>query len=162
MVIQVSMDRVQKFLYGCATKLHLTPAELFLRLRWFSSWHLVICGTLPNKVSFKVIYCCPYLILYLIFAGSKHQVLCHSWNNGHEFHHQGWVMWVLAHLTSIGSDNALAPVWHQAIIRTNAGMLSGPMWTNFNEIWIKIQYFTRKWIWKCLQYVSHFVSISLC
>ena len=42
-------------------------------------------------------------------------------------------------LTVIGSDNGLSPVRHQAIIWTNAGILSiGPLGTNFREILVKI------------------------
>ena len=37
-------------------------------------------------------------------------------------------------LTIIGSDNGLSPGWCQAIILTNAGILSGPLGTNFTEI----------------------------
>ena len=38
----------------------------------------------------------------------------------------------------IGSDNGLSDV-RQAIIWTNAGMLfTGPLGTNFSEIWIKL------------------------
>ena len=45
-----------------------------------------------------------------------------------------WENWL-----SISSDNGLAPIRHQAIILTNAGLLSiGPLGTNFSEIWIKI------------------------
>ena len=44
---------------------------------------------------------------------------------------------------SIGSDNGLPPIWRQAIIWTNAGLLSmGPLGTNFSEILIKIQNFS--------------------
>ena len=40
---------------------------------------------------------------------------------------------------SIGSDNGLSPIRRQAIIWTNAGLLSiGPLETNFSEILIKI------------------------
>ena len=43
---------------------------------------------------------------------------------------------------SIGSDNGLAPIRCQAIIYTNAGLLSiGPLGTNFSEILIKIHFF---------------------
>ena len=35
----------------------------------------------------------------------------------------------------IGSDNGLLPIWCQAIIQNNAGLLQiGPLGTNFNEI----------------------------
>ena len=46
-------------------------------------------------------------------------------------------------LVSIGSDNGLSPIRHQAIIQTNAGSLStGPLGTNFSEILIEIQNFS--------------------
>ena len=55
-------------------------------------------------------------------------------------------------LTSIGSKTSLAPGRHQAIVRTNIGiMLIGPLGTNFSEILIEIQTF-----------VGHFVSASMC
>ena len=41
-------------------------------------------------------------------------------------------------VTIIGSDNGLSPGRHQAIIRTNAGiLLIRPLGTNFNEILIE-------------------------
>ena len=44
---------------------------------------------------------------------------------------------------SIGSDNGLLPVQHQAITWTNADLLSiGPLGINFSEIWIKKQKFS--------------------
>ena len=44
---------------------------------------------------------------------------------------------------SIGSDNGLSPIRRQAIIWTNAGILSiGPLWTNFSEIRIEIHNFS--------------------
>ena len=44
---------------------------------------------------------------------------------------------------SIGSDNGLSPIRRQAIILTNAGLLSiRPLGTNFSEIVIKIQNFS--------------------
>ena len=47
--------------------------------------------------------------------------------------------------TIIGSDNGLSPGRRQAIIQTNAGILSvGPLGTNFNEISIRIQTFSLK------------------
>ena len=48
-------------------------------------------------------------------------------------------------ITIIGSDNGLSPGRHQAIIWTNAGLLSIELLgTNFNEIGIKIQPFSYK------------------
>ena len=43
----------------------------------------------------------------------------------------------------IASDNGLSPIQYQAIIWTNAGLLSiGPLGTNFSKILIKIQNFS--------------------
>ena len=51
----------------------------------------------------------------------------------------------VGNLTIIGSDNGLSPGRRQAIIWTNAGILSiGPLGTNFNEISIGIQRFSFK------------------
>ena len=48
-------------------------------------------------------------------------------------------------LTIIGSDNGLSPGRRQAIIWTNAGILStGPLGTNFSEILIEIYTFSLK------------------
>ena len=48
-------------------------------------------------------------------------------------------------ITSIGSDNGLSPARRQAIIWTNAGILSiGPLGTNFNENLIEIHAFSFK------------------
>ena len=45
----------------------------------------------------------------------------------------------------IGSDNGLSPVWCQAIIWTNAVLLSiGPLGTNFSQIVFEIQTFSFK------------------
>ena len=57
--------------------------------------------------------------------------------------HWGRVMHIcVGNLTIIGSDNGLAPGRRQAIIWTNAGILSiGPLGTNFSEILIEIYAF---------------------
>ena len=48
-------------------------------------------------------------------------------------------------LTIIDSDNGLLPGQHQAIIRTNGGiLLIFPLGTNFNEILIQLYPFTLK------------------
>ena len=44
---------------------------------------------------------------------------------------------------SIGSDNGLSLVWHQAITWTNTDLLSiEPLGTHFSEIWLKISNFS--------------------
>ena len=51
----------------------------------------------------------------------------------------------VGNLTIIGSDNGLSPDRRQAIIWTNAGILStGPLGTNFSEILIEIYTFSFK------------------
>ena len=51
----------------------------------------------------------------------------------------------VGHLTIIGSDNGLLPVWRKAIIWTNAGiLLIGALGTNFSELSIIIQTFLFK------------------
>ena len=47
-------------------------------------------------------------------------------------------------LTTIGSYNGLAPGRRQAIIWTNAGMLIGPLGSNFSEILVEILTFSFK------------------
>ena len=64
---------------------------------------------------------------------------------------------------SIGSDNGLSPVSRQAIIWTNAGLVSiGPLATIFSEIRIKIDknFHSQKCIWKKnrLRNGGHFVQ----
>ena len=68
-------------------------------------------------------------------------------------------------LANTDSDNGLSPVMRQAIIWTNAGLLSvGHPITNFSVIAIKIQTFS---LWECigkshLQNVHFADDISLC
>ena len=62
---------------------------------------------------------------------------------------------------SIGWDNGLSSIRHQAIISTNADLLSiGPMGTNFSDILIKIHNFSlKKCTWKFrLRNADHFVQ----
>ena len=61
-----------------------------------------------------------------------------------QFTHWGRVTHIcVGKLTIIGSDNGLSPGRRQAIIWTNAGILSiGPLGTNFSEILIAIQTFS--------------------
>ena len=48
-----------------------------------------------------------------------------------------WRIYV-SKITIIGTDNGLSPGRRQAIIWTNAGLLIGPLRTNFNELVIEI------------------------
>ena len=50
----------------------------------------------------------------------------------------------IGNLTTIGSDNGLLPGRCQAIIWTNAGILIGPLGTNFSEILLGILTFSFK------------------
>ena len=68
-------------------------------------------------------------------------------------------------LTIIGSENGLSPGRRQAIIWTNAGILSfGPLGTNFSEILVEIYVFSFKKIYLKLSSGNdgHFVSGSMC
>ena len=81
--------------------------------------------------------------------------------------HCGWMTHIcVGNLTIIGSDNGLSPGRRQAIIWTNAGILSiGPLGTNFNEIVIEIHLFSfkkihleissKKWRPFCGKYMKH-------
>ena len=52
-------------------------------------------------------------------------------------------MYASVNRASYGSDNGLLPIRRQAIISTNAGLLSiETLGTNFSEILIKIQFFS--------------------
>ena len=63
--------------------------------------------------------------------------------------HWGWMTHIcISKLTIIGSDNGLAPGRRQAIIWTDAGILSiGSLGTNFSEILITIHTFSFKKIY---------------
>ena len=63
-----------------------------------------------------------------------------------ELTHWGRVTHIcVSNLTTIGSNNGLAPGRRQAVIRTNAGIsLSEPLGTSFNEIVIEIHIFSFK------------------
>ena len=67
--------------------------------------------------------------------------------------------------TNIGSDNDLSPSRRQAIICTNAGMLSiGHLGTNFSEILIEIHTFLFKkmHLKRSSGNGGHFVLASMC
>ena len=70
----------------------------------------------------------------------------------------------VSELTIIGSDNGLLSDRHQAIIWTNAGILSlGPLRTNFNEILIEtLTFSSKKMRLKVSRKSGHFVSASMC
>ena len=65
---------------------------------------------------------------------------------GHKLTHWGRVTHIcVGKVTIIGSDNGLSPDRRQAIIWTNAGILSiGPLGTKFSEILIAIHVFSFK------------------
>ena len=53
------------------------------------------------------------------------------------------VIYASVNPVSISTDNGLSPIWCQAIIFTNAGLLSiGPLQTNFLEIYLKSKFFS--------------------
>ena len=71
---------------------------------------------------------------------------CWCWSFNQQLTHWGRVTHIcVSKLTIIGSDNGLSPGRRQAIIWTNAGILSiGLLGTNFNEILIEIHTFSFK------------------
>ena len=77
---------------------------------------------------------------YIQFCGS----VLPAWEN--VLTHWGRVTHIcVSDLTSIGSDNGLSPGRHQAIIRTNAGILFiRPLGTNFSEFLVEILIFSFK------------------
>ena len=96
----------------------------------------------------------------LHFPGNHQQMILHVLTHGGRMTHIR-----VSKLTTIGSDNGLSPNQHQAIIWTNADLLSMGSWrTNFSEIFIKlIHYHSRKCIWKCrLENGGYFASASMC
>ena len=71
----------------------------------------------------------------------------------------------VSNLTITGSDNGLSPGRRQAIIQTNAAILSiGPLGTFFNEIFTKVHTFSFKKVHlKChLENGGHLPSASMC
>ena len=81
--------------------------------------------------------------------------------------HWCWVMHIcVSKWTIIGSNNGLSPGRRQAIIWTNAGILTiGPLWKQ-SSVQFKSEFEhcrSRKCIWKCrLRNHVHFVSTSMC
>ena len=95
---------------------------------------------------------------------------CHRWNHYYQVFtslaelltHWDQVTHIcITKEANVGSDNGLVPVWHQATIWTNVGLLIYWLLGNMYEIWIWIK--QEKWISKSRQRNgSHFVSASLC
>ena len=86
---------------------------------------------------------------YAVIAKCRMDLLTHNMDEGHIIiciTYWGRVTHICVdNLTSIGSDNGLLPGRHQAIIRTNDGLLLiGPVWTNLSEILIEIHTFSFK------------------
>ena len=97
-------------------------------------------------------HCAEKLSAFLFICEGIHQLVV-----GSPFTHWGRTTHICVNtLTSIGSDNGLSPGRRQALIWTNAGLLStGPLEKNFSEILIEMQNFS--FIRKCLRNGVHFV-----
>ena len=79
--------------------------------------------------------------------GRYHGVFCNIgyWSETYSTHWGRVTHICVGNLTIIGSDNGLSPIRRQAIIWTNAGILSiGHLGTNFSEILIEIHTFSFK------------------
>ena len=98
----------------------------------------VTSSSTTGAVTVSIWKCCPYSIEIPIIKIWRH--VC---TRKDELTHWGWVTHIcVGKLIIIGSDNGLSPDWRQAIIWTNAGLLSfGSLQTYFNENLIKIQQF---------------------
>ena len=109
----------------------------FIHVRWgFGKTKYVPIPTSHGWIA-RVNMCCTSMAIWTIYL--------YLWPWSH-LTHWGRVMHIcVSNLTIIGSDNGLSPGRRQAIIWTNAGILSiGPLGTNFNEISIGIQTFSFK------------------
>ena len=91
----------------------------------------------------------PPAYVIMVVAGVKTTILTPVWlwyyGTCIAFTHRGRVTHIIVNRrTNFNSDNGLASGRRQAIIWTNAGMLIGPLWTNFSEIWMAIYTFSFK------------------
>ena len=94
------------------------------------------CTSAPGFMLWKIYHVDINLCALIIYSWSVKQPL--------KLTHWGRVTHIcVGDLTTIGSDNGLSPDRRQAIIWTNAGILSsGPLGINFSEISMKIQTFS--------------------
>ena len=114
----------------------------FVTLKWKITTSL-------NLISFALTYGCQVL------SSSQAYALCKAYANQsiNSSPLGGAYIYASVNPVSIGSDNRLSPIRCQAIIWTNAGILSiGPLGTNFSEILIesKVNYSRNaKPTWQC-------------
>ena len=132
--------------YKCAVATgHVTWLSKRIRF-WYSTemiklYHTYNLALKNNTNIFTILWTSPVCVLFYRNSISQYR----DQNMEHCFlTHRGRVTHIcVIKLTIIGSDNGLSPDRRQAIIRTNAGILS--IWhlrTNFSEILIKIQNFS--------------------
>ena len=119
-----------------------SPIGSIMITAWFSDC-LVACQTVSHHIS--------HITLELFSVGRVVQICEHDWQHEYFVLENGLTHWgrvthiCVGKLTIIGSDNGLSPGRRQAIIWTNAGILSiEPLGTNFSEILIGIQIFSLK------------------
>ena len=100
----------------------------------------VYCGFSTKKVNgyqIRLAYLDFYFLNELNFARCYHVDIAVYIELGRVLHI------CVGKLTNIGSDNGLLAGWYQGIIWTSAGILiNGPWGTNFNDIFIKIEWFS--------------------
>ena len=107
--------------------------------------------------------------LFIKLLKQEKMTVLHWWQGAEawlvQLTHWGRVTHIcIGKLIIIGSDNGLSPDRRQAIIWTNAGLLSiGPLRTHFSDNLFKFKNFHwRKCIWICrLRNGVHFVSASM-
>ena len=85
-----------------------------------------------------------YIYIYMLLYPPVHMFIIYITLHHSLLTHWGRVTHIcVGTLFIIESDNGLSPGWRQAIILTNAGILSiGPLVTNFSEILFRIQMFS--------------------
>ena len=111
---------------------------------------VIACPLFDTKPLPKpVLTCCQWNSNQNIQFWKHLKMLSAKWRPfclGDELTHWGPVTHIcIGKLISIGLDDGLSPDRRQAIIWTNAGLLSiGPFWTYFSENLIKIQQFSLK------------------
>ena len=105
--------------------------------RW--AWDLFNDLALYDKPLCYAVWCCCNTVNFLTNIHKRHPI-------AHLLTHWGRVMHIcIGKLIIIGSDNGLSPDRRQAIIWTNAELLSiGPLRTYFSENLIKMQQFSLK------------------
>ena len=118
--------------------------SLFLRVHLTMSQHYFIWWCVAEQVKHYLKLWWSIDSYYYLNQLLSRSLAHFSITSLNEFTHWGRVTHIcVSNLTITGSDNGLSPVRCQAIIWTNAGILSiGSLGTNFSEILLRIETFS--------------------